>query len=173
VDADKGSDTGPDTGPQALHVIAADLEYPMVVVTTAHGGERAGCLVGFVHQCSIDPPLIVVWLSVRNRTTRVAKGASALLVHFLATDDRPLAELFGTETGDEVDKFARCPWEEGPGGLPLLTGCTRWVAGHVVERFVTGDHVGHLLRPFDGAVGEWTGQLGFQAVKDLEPGHPA
>ena len=163
----------PDAGPDALHAIAADLEYPMAVVTTAHGGERAGCLIGFSSQCSIDPPLVVVWLSVRNHTTRVARGASSLLVHFLAREDRPLAELFGTETGDEVDKFARCRWEDGPEGMPLLTDCTRWVAGHVVDRFRTGDHVGHLLRLFDGAAGEWTGQLGFQAVKDLEPGHPA
>ncbi|MEA2842793.1 MAG: hypothetical protein QOJ69_464, partial [Actinomycetota bacterium] len=29
------------------------------------------------------------------------------------------------------------------------------------------------LRLFDGAAGEWAGQLGFQAVKDIEPGHPA
>ncbi len=162
-----------DAGPDALHAIAADLEYPMAVVTTAHREDRAGCLIGFASQCSIDPPLLVVWLSERNRTTRVARTASALLVHFLARDDRPLAELFGTQTGDEVDKFARCRWEEGPDGLPLLSDCTRWVAGHIVERFGTGDHVGHLLRLFDGAAGEWTGQLGFQAVKDLKPGHPA
>jgi flavin reductase (DIM6/NTAB) family NADH-FMN oxidoreductase RutF len=162
-----------DAGPDALHTIAAELEYPMAVVTTASDGERAGCLIGFASQCSIDPPLIVVWLSKANRTTRVASAASSLLVHFLARDDRPLAELFGGETGDEIDKFARCEWEDGPDGLPLLTGCSRWVAGHVVDRFSTGDHVGHLLRLFDGAAGEWTGMLGFQAVKDIEPGHPA
>ena len=27
------------------------------------------------------------------------------------------------------------------------------------------------LELFDGAAGEWAGQLGFQSVKDLEPGH--
>ncbi|MEA2842364.1 MAG: hypothetical protein QOJ69_35 [Actinomycetota bacterium] len=162
-----------DAGPDALHTIAADLEYPMAIVTTASGGDRGGCLIGFASQCSIDPPLIVVWLSKANRTTRVAAGASGLLVHFLGRHDRPLAELFGGQTGDQVDKFARCEWEEGPEGLPLLAGCSRWVAGHIVERFETGDHVGHLLRLFDGAAGEWAGQLGFQAVKDIEPGHPA
>jgi flavin reductase (DIM6/NTAB) family NADH-FMN oxidoreductase RutF len=79
--------------------------------------------------------------------------------------------LFGSETGDEVDKFARCRWEPGPEGLPLLADCTRWVAGHIVERLDAGDHVGHLLDLFEAAAGAWSGQIGFQSVKDLDPGH--
>lgn len=157
----------------AFDEIAADLDYPMIVVTTSDGDERAGCLVGFMAQCSIDPPLFLVWLSEKNHTTRVAKRAESLIVHFLGRDQRPLAELFGGTTGDDVDKFARCDSQPGPEGLPLLTECPRWVAGHIVDRFETGDHVGHLLDLFDGAAGEWSGQLGFQAVKDLDPGHEA
>lgn len=145
----------------------------MGIVTTTDGSERAGCLVGFAAQCSIDPPLVMVWLSKRNHTTRVAAGAGALLVHPPAQSDRDLATLFGEETGDEVDKFARCRWEPGPEGLPLLLACTRWFAGRIVERLDTGDHVGHLLEPFAAAAGPWSGQLGFQSVKDLEPGHRA
>lgn len=156
----------------AFHDIAADLDYPMVVVTTSDGTERAGCLIGFLAQCSIDPPLLMVWMSKRNHTTRVAAAATSLLVHFPSRDERELAVLFGSQTGDEVDKFSRCRWEPGPEGLPLLSDCSRWVAGHIVERVDTGDHVGHLLEPFDGAAGAWaSGQLGFQSVKDVEPGH--
>ena len=161
------------TADEAFQQIAADLDYPMTIVTTADGDERAGCLVGFVAQCSIDPPLLMVWLSKKNRTARVAKGATTLLVHFAGEDQVGLATLFGTTTGDEVDKFSRCRWEPGPDGLPRLTGCTRWLAGHIVERVGTGDHVGHLLEIFDGGTGDWAGQLGFQQVKDLEAGHPA
>jgi flavin reductase (DIM6/NTAB) family NADH-FMN oxidoreductase RutF len=160
---------------QAFHAISADLDYPMVIVTTAvttaEGTERAGCLVGFMSQCSIKPPLLMVWMSKRNRTTRAAEGASSLLVHFPSNDERALTMLFGSETGDEVDKFARCRWEPGPEGLPLLADCTRWVAGHIVERLDAGDHVGHLLDLFEAAAGAWSGQIGFQSVKDLDPGH--
>lgn len=151
--------------------IAADLDYPMVIVTTSDGAERSGCLVGFMAQCSIEPPLLTVWMSKRNHTTRVARDASSLLVHFPSRHERDLAVLFGSQTGDEVDKFARCRWEPGPEGLPLLADCSRWVAGRIAERFATGDHVGHLLELFDGGSGDWSGQLGFQAVKDLPPGH--
>ena len=158
---------------EAFHGIAADLEYPMVIVTTSAGIERAGCLVGFLAQCSISPPLLMVWLSKRNRTSRVAAKASSLLVHFPSQEQRELAILFGSQTGDEVDKFSRCSWEPGPEGLPLLTDCSRWVAGHIVERVNTGDHVGHLLELFQATAGGWVGPLGFQSVKDIEPGHRA
>lgn len=162
-----------DPAAAAFQTIVADLDYPMGIVTTTDGTELAGCLVGFAAQCSIDPPLIMVWLSKRNHTTRVARDASALLVHFLSRSDRELGALFGSQTGDEVDKFARCRWEPGPRGLPRLGDCARWVAGRIVERVETGDHVGHLLEPFAAAAGEWSGQLGFQSVSDLEPGHRA
>jgi flavin reductase (DIM6/NTAB) family NADH-FMN oxidoreductase RutF len=162
-----------DSANEALQSILADLDYPMLIVTTSDGSERAGCLVGFAAQCSIDPPLLTVWLSKRNHTTRVAERASALAVHFPSSSDRELATLFGEETGDEVDKFARCRWEPGPEDLPLLAGCSRWTAGRIVDRFSTGDHVGHLLDPFAAGTGEWAGQLGFQSVHDLEPGHRA
>ncbi|MFE2251449.1 flavin reductase, partial [Streptomyces lavendulae] len=36
----------------------------VVAVAVAVGAERAGCLVGFASQCSIDPPRFIVWLSV-------------------------------------------------------------------------------------------------------------
>jgi len=157
----------------AFDRIAGNLDYPMTVVTAVAGDERAGCLVGFSAQCSIDPPRLMVWLSKENRTTRVAQRASTLVVHFLAQDQGDLATLFGGTTGDEVDKFSRCRWEPGPDGVPRLCDCSRWVAGHVVERFETGDHIGHLLDLIDGEAGEWSGQLGFQQVKDLAAGHPA
>jgi flavin reductase (DIM6/NTAB) family NADH-FMN oxidoreductase RutF len=151
----------------------ADLEYPMLVVTAAAGGRRGGCLVGFAAQCSISPPRFVVWLSHRNHTLAVAREAAVLGVHLLSADDQGLAELFGSRCGEEVDKFAAVTWHEGPGGVPLLDDCPRWFVGRVLERFDSGDHDGFLLEPEAAGTGPWSGQLGFQAVKDLEPGHDA
>jgi flavin reductase (DIM6/NTAB) family NADH-FMN oxidoreductase RutF len=151
----------------------ADLEYPMLVVTAAAGERRAGCLVGFAAQCSISPPRFVVWLSHRNHTLAVAREAAVLGVHLLSAEDMRLAELFGGRCGEDVDKFAAVRWHEGPGGVPLLDDCSRWFVGRVLDRFDSGDHEGFLLEPEDAGTGPWSGQLGFQAVKDLEPGHDA
>jgi flavin reductase (DIM6/NTAB) family NADH-FMN oxidoreductase RutF len=45
-------------------------------------------------------------------------GANTLVVHFVPEQAEELALLFGGETGDEVDKFARCEWRPGPDGDP-------------------------------------------------------
>jgi flavin reductase (DIM6/NTAB) family NADH-FMN oxidoreductase RutF len=94
--------------------LVGDLDYPMFIVTTAADGERAGCLVGFATQCSIDPPRFLVCISEKNRTFRLAARAAALAVHFVPEDAADLVDLFGARTGDEVDKFALCEWRPGP-----------------------------------------------------------
>ena len=97
----------------AFRAIVDSIDYPMMVVTAAHKGERTGCLVGFHTQCSIDPPRWLVCISKANHSYRVAQHAEGLVVHMLRTDQRSLAELFGEETGDEVDKFEQCGWSDG------------------------------------------------------------
>jgi flavin reductase (DIM6/NTAB) family NADH-FMN oxidoreductase RutF len=157
----------------ALGELVDDLDYPMMIVTAAAAGEHAGCLVGFASQCSIDPGRFMVWLSNKNHTFRVASRATSLVVHFPSSDQVELARLFGEETGDDVDKFAQCSWSAGPDGTPVLDDCVRWFAGRILDRLTGGDHVGYLLDPFEASTGDWSGQLTFQQLRHLEPGHEA
>jgi flavin reductase (DIM6/NTAB) family NADH-FMN oxidoreductase RutF len=153
--------------------LMGELDYPMFIVTVAHEGELAGCLVGFATQCSIDPPRFLVCLSKANRTYRVARGADLVAVHFVPADAEPLVELFGGETGDEVDKFARCRWRAGPAGVPLLDACANRFVGSVRERVDGGDHVGFVLEPVAAEHGHRDGQFPFHRAKRIEAGHPA
>ncbi|HVT63707.1 MAG TPA: flavin reductase family protein [Mycobacteriales bacterium] len=153
--------------------LVADLDYPMYVVTASFDGERAGCLVGFATQASIDPPRLLVLVSKANETFRIASRADVLGVHFLGADNKDLAELFGEESGDWTDKFARCDWQDGPGGVPVLVGVRGWVAGRVLERLDAGDHVAHLLEPIDAGFADGQRPLMLQTVTDLDAGHSA
>src|SRR4051794_1697995 len=110
-------------GMEAFEEIVGTFDLPMFVVTARAGDESDGCLVGFTTQCSIDPPRFLVCLSVKNRTTEIARRADVLVVHALRAEQKALAEHFGGETGDEVDKFASVAWHEGPGGIPVVAGC--------------------------------------------------
>ena len=157
----------------AFQHIVATIDPPMFIVTAFDGHERDGCLVGFATQCSIHPPRFFVCLSDKNRTTRIAARAEVLVVHVPRARDRQLAEIFGGETGDEVDKFAQCAWHEGPRGTPVLDDCD-WFAGTILERRDLGDHIGHLLDVTDAAQASApSAQLGFQSVREMEPGHEA
>jgi flavin reductase (DIM6/NTAB) family NADH-FMN oxidoreductase RutF len=158
---------------EVFHALVGELDYPMFIVTAADGERRAGCLVGFATQCSIDPPRFLVCLSKNNRTFRVAQGCPAMAVHLVPEHAAELAELFGGETGDRTDKFSRCAWRPGPGGLPLLERCPDWFAGEIVERFDGGDHAGFVLAPFVGHVEHGGGQFPFHRAKRIDPGHEA
>ncbi|WP_411102957.1 flavin reductase family protein [Streptomyces sp. cmx-4-9] len=170
----------PDAGPAPEDkdpVPFADaMDGPMYVVTAAADGERAGCLVGFASQCSIDPPRFMVWLSTANRTYRVARQAPCLTVHVLRRDQHALAGLFGGRTGDEVDKFAGVEWRPGLEGAPVLADVRAWFTGRVEEQVPGGDHVGFLLSPAEQSPEATAADgppLRFADVRDLEAGHPA
>lgn len=156
-----------------FHELVGNLDYPMLIATTCAAGERAGCLLGFATQCSIDPPRFLVCISEKNRTLRVARDAPALAVHFVPSSATRLAELFGGQTGDDVDKFARCDWRPGPYGVPILTECPNWLVGAILDQLVLGDHVGFLLDPVQ--IGPETPQADFtfHRARRIDPGHPA
>ena len=161
-------------GSEAFDALVGLLDYPMFVVTTTNGAELAGCLVGFASQTSISPPRFLIGLSKKNRTYRVAREATHLAVHLVARRHIELARLFGSETGDRVNKFDRAAWHAGPAGLPILDDAGAWFAGEIRRRFDVGDHVGHLLEPVAGQstrdFGDWVTSAD---VRDLTPGHEA
>ena len=152
--------------------LVGDLDYPMFIVTACADGERSGCLIGFATQASIDPSRFLACLSHKNRTYRVAVGAELLAVHFVPREREDLVELFGGETGDDVDKFAHCAWHDGPEGLPILERCERWFVGRVVDRLDAGDHELFLLEPVAASAGHEE-DFTFHRAKRIEPGHPA
>jgi flavin reductase (DIM6/NTAB) family NADH-FMN oxidoreductase RutF len=143
-----------------------------IVTVVGADGERDGCLIGFATQCSIKPQRFITCISKENRTFDAVRSADAIVVHFLGAQQRELAELFGGETGDEVDKFELCAWSEGPFGIPVLDDVPGWFAGRILERFDAGDHVALLLDPVEAEDRGGALDLGFQAVKPIDPGHP-
>lgn len=167
---------GSDPAARAFQRLAGALDAPMLVVTAtaADDGERAGCLVGFATQTSIDPPRFLACVSRVNRTHAVAARATHLGVHVVPREARGLAELFGGETGDEVDKLAETAWRAGPHGVPLLDAAPTRFVGEIVDRLDLGDHEGFLLAPVWAEAPEPRGgELGLAEAKAIEPGHPA
>jgi flavin reductase (DIM6/NTAB) family NADH-FMN oxidoreductase RutF len=151
------------------------LDYPMYVLTVPGSGrtDRSGCLIGFSTQCSISPPRFLACVSKSNHTYRSTRPVTIAAVHLLTVADRDLAALFGTETGDVVDKFAHCAWTEGPLGVPLLDRCPTRFVGDVLARIDLGDHEGLLLHPTLVGRPAAAPPLMFSAVADFEAGHPA
>lgn len=155
-----------------FHREMATLDGPMIVVTVAGGPHRAGCLVGFHTQVSIDPPRYLVCLSVNNHTYRIAKDATHLGVHFLGTEQRDVAARFGTRCSATFDKFAGLEVHDGPGGAPVVHDCAHWFVGQILGTLPIDDHVAFALEPVaSGGAEDRRALLGFQGVKDLDAAH--
>jgi flavin reductase (DIM6/NTAB) family NADH-FMN oxidoreductase RutF len=162
-------------GPAAFDELTGELDYPMLVVTVRVNDTNAGCLVGFATQCSIDPPRYAIGLSDKNRTHQVTmNGAERLTAHLVGRDRKELARLFGEETGDKVDKFARCRWHLDERGAVILDDAAAWFSGAVVDRVPAGDHTLFIIE-IDAADRErpLPPLLTFREVADLYPGHEA
>ncbi len=152
--------------------IASSLDAPLIIVTAAEGQQRAGCLVGFHCQSSIEPPRYCVWLSKANYTYRVALHSTHLAVHFLTSADVALAEWFGTQTGDSVDKFAGARAVTGPGGVPVLEDCPHWLVGRRIMTVDSGgDHVCMMTEPVAVHTSGSFQPLRLSQATHLQPGH--
>ena len=149
----------------------AKLNYPMFIVTTTANGERSGCLVGFATQCSVHPIRFAVFISNKNHTYPVAQRARTLAIHVVPPNSMELAELFGGETGDEVDKFDRCSWRPGPMGAPVLDDCPSWCEGPIVAALDAGDHGCFIIEPQHGEADDDVVALSFETARAIEPGH--
>ncbi len=157
----------------AFGTLVGKLDYSMFIVTVRAGDEQAGCLVGFACQTSIEPPRFLICLSRKNHTYRVAAGADLMAVHAVPQHAQALARLFGSCCSEEVDKFARCAWQSGPGEVPILQECGNRFVGRVLERLDLGDHVGFLLEPIAAHQEAGESYFMFGQAKSIEPGHPA
>ncbi|WP_037896978.1 flavin reductase family protein [Streptomyces sp. NRRL S-920] len=156
------------------------LANPSVyVVTAAADGRRAGCLVGFASQCSLQPVRFAVWLSKANHTYRLALAAHTLTVHLLPRNRHDLAARFGSQCSADTDKFDGLPWHEGPGGAPVLTDALAWFTGRIHDRHDAGDHVAFILDPIAAHTEAATHDHGDRAALtlhdagDITAGHPA
>ena len=157
-----------------LDDLMGSVDSPLIVVTTSAQGERAGCLVGFHSQASIDPEHYCFWLSKANHTYRVALRSERFAVHFLTTADRELARHFGALSGSETDKFAGLDFTVTEDGVPLLADLPNRL---IVERITMlddgGDHVCLTARVDSVEVAGGFTALRPSQLGDLTPGHNA
>lgn len=154
--------------------LMASSDPPLIVLTTAAAGERAGCLVGFHAQSSIEPQHYCVWLSKANHTYRVGLRATHFAVHFLTDDDLAIAERFGTLTGEETDKFDGVDFELDPHGVPLLEACPNRMSLERIALLDDGsDHVCLTTTVSSASTGGSFTPLRVSSATHLDPGHEA
>lgn len=154
--------------------LMAMLDGPAYVVTTQADGQPSGCLVSFATQTSVQPPSFMIVVPRNSHTREVASRSEHLAVHVLSQRDVVLAELFGSQTDDQNNKFDRCSWRAGPQGMPILDEAVAWFIGRTVYWIDIGDHVAYILEPVAGWAPECSEDLLYLSdLNDLGPAQKA
>ena len=97
------------------------LGYGLYVVTTNDGTRDNGLIVNTVMQVTSNPDRIAVAINKSNYSHDVVKNSRKMTVNCL-TEEAPFKvfEVFGFQSGRNVNKFADCTPQRGENGLVIL-----------------------------------------------------
>lgn len=146
----------------------------VAVVTTSAGGTPHGMTVNSLTSVSLDPPLLLVCLTVGARSTHAVSEAGRFAVNILSARQEHLALRFA-KRGE--DHFADLDVTTGGHSVAIIPDAFAHLECVVEQEIVAGDHlvvIGRVIRVCerDGEpLGFLGGKFGDIAVRGNEPTH--
>ena len=123
---------------------------PTVLVSTEHQGRRNLMAAAWSMPVEFTPPRIAVVVDKKTFTHELLRSSGRFAIGLPCPALADLTHAVGTESGRDVDKFARhgIAWTPGPVfGLPLVAGCIAWLElRHIPEP--------HTEQAYDTVFGE-------------------
>jgi flavin reductase (DIM6/NTAB) family NADH-FMN oxidoreductase RutF len=136
VDADPVGQAPTDTS-RYRHT-CAKFATGITVVTTLDGhGHPHGMTVNSFSSVSLDPPLVLVSIDLRNSILGHFISTSWFGINVLAEHQENLSRRFSSTA---ENRFLDVSWHAGISGTPLLDGVLAQIECAVVQTFEAGDH---------------------------------
>jgi flavin reductase (DIM6/NTAB) family NADH-FMN oxidoreductase RutF len=108
-----------------------------VVTTIDSQGHPHGMTVNSFSSVSLDPPLVLVSIDLKNAILGHFISTSWFAINILAEHQEELSRRFSSSSGDH---FLNLDWRVGASGAPLLEGVLAQLECSVVRTFEAGDH---------------------------------
>ena len=111
---------------------------------------------GWAVCCSVDPPLVSVYIYHKWLTRKLISESGEFVVNVLASDQVEVSEICGAVSGRKADKYAKAELKTRRGekvNVPLIEGCVANLECKVVAEYEVGDHtlfVGEIVAAHDG-----------------------
>lgn len=109
-----------------------------VTVVTTDGGGPVGCTVNSLMSLSLDPPTLIVSLSIHSGTLAAIRGAGRFGVNVLCARQRDLCARFAR--GPQHDRFREVATRTVR-GVPLLADAAAAMVCAVRDELTYADHV--------------------------------
>jgi flavin reductase (DIM6/NTAB) family NADH-FMN oxidoreductase RutF len=103
---------------------------PTVLITTEHQGRRNVMAAAWSMPVEFTPPRIAVVIDKSTFTRELLQASGRFAIGLPPAGLAELTFAVGSESGRDVDKFARHQLVCTPGpvlGLPLVAGCVAWL----------------------------------------------
>jgi flavin reductase (DIM6/NTAB) family NADH-FMN oxidoreductase RutF len=117
--------------PVELHHASRLVNHgPTVLVATEHQGRRNLMAAAWSMPVEFTPPRIAVVVDKKTFTSELIRASGRFAIGLPCPALAELTYAVGSESGREVDKFARhgLRWVNGPVlGLPWVEGCVAWM----------------------------------------------
>ncbi len=140
--------------PTSYRRVIGHFATGVTVVTTAVDGRLHGMTANAVSSVSLDPLLLLVCVDRRAIAHGEMSRARTFAVNILSAEQEGLARLFAERRQPETASLRGAPFEPGPSGSPLLTGCLAWLECASHEAVEVGDHTIFIGRVLAGEVGQ-------------------
>ena len=108
-----------------------------VVTTLDSHGHPHGMTVNSFSSVSLDPPLVLVSIDLKNAILGHFISSSWFAINVLAEHQEDLSRRF---SGPSENRFLKVDWHAGPSGTPLLDGVLAHLECSVVQTYEAGDH---------------------------------
>lgn len=111
----------------------------VTIVTTWDGEEPVGSTINAFCSVSLEPPLLLVCLDLKNPIREAFERTGVFGVNFLPDHGQPIARRFARDplTG----RFAEFPWRAAPGGAPQLDDAPVFIDCATQDVHAAGDHL--------------------------------
>jgi flavin-dependent trigonelline monooxygenase, reductase component len=116
----------------------AQFATGITVVTVLDSLRRPhGMTVNSFSSVSLDPPLVLVSIDLRNAILGHFISSSWFAINVLAEHQEDLSRRFSSSS---EDRFLGVYWRPGVSGTPILEGVLAYLECSVVKTFEAGDH---------------------------------
>jgi len=111
-----------------------------IVTTMDSNGHPHGMTVNSFASVSLDPPLVLVSIDLKNAILGHFLTSSFFAVNILTDQQTELSRRFSSTAADRFDSVS---WTRGVTGAPILDGVLTWLECSLTRSFEAGDH--HVL----------------------------
>lgn len=108
-----------------------------VVTVVDENGRPHGMTVNSFSSVSLDPPLVLVSIDLRNAILGHFLSSRYFAINILAENQQHLSRQFSSPS---ENRFTDVDWRFGETGVPLLEGVLAHLECSVAQTFEAGDH---------------------------------